>query len=201
MTEETKHAGAPEELVELFDRVVGQYPDAERRHNQGFPGADMNGNLLCDLTEDRVMLRLSERDRETFLEQDDASACEPSEEDNNAELEEFVMTPTALMEDEALLDRWLGKSFTYVSTLPDKPGSRNNSRGNNGNSIHARDNSNQRSNRNNPRNNRGRKKTSKKTSRKTGGGGGRKKTSRKTGGRRNNRGRPQGQRSQGGDQG
>lgn len=226
MTEQAK--SAPDELVEVFDKIISQYPDAERRQHSGYPAAFLNGNMVCGLLEDSMMIRLSERDRETFLkikgasmypveepEEEPEPEPEPDEadeadEDGNSDgnnnrgrnsgrnrnndredMSEYVMSPKSVTGDEAELDRWLGKSFTYVSTLPDRP-RRGRSRPDRGNSIHA--DSGGRNNQRNQRNqsNRGRKKTSKKSA----SGGSRKKSSRKKTGQRRSRNRHSGSNQQ-----
>lgn len=224
MTEQAKNVS--DELVEVFDKIVSQYPDAERRQHSGYPAAFLNGNMVCGLHEDSMMIRLSERDRETFLkikgasmfeaeEAEDEPEPEPEESSgdeaalesapDNAErqkggrnngrgreredMSEYVVSPASVTKDEAELDRWLGKSFTYVSTLPDRPRRGGRSRPDRGNSIHADSGRNNNNNRN--QNNRGRKKSSKKS-----GGGGRKKTSRKKSGQRRSRNRQSGSNQQ-----
>lgn len=187
-----------EELLEMFERTVDQYADAEKRDVLGFPCAYMNGNMVCGLREDDMMLRLSESDRETFLELEGAR---PFETDQEEDMSEFVVPPASLLADEALFDRWLGKAFTYVSTLPDKP-----SRGGNrsrGNSVSGSNSSSANSNNSNNNNSRRRNSGSgsssssnrnqhRKKSSKKAGSGSRKKTTRKTG-RRTSRNRQSGQ--------
>ncbi len=217
MTQEAEAKSAPDELVEVFDKIISQYPDAERRQHSGYPAAFLNGNMVCGLLEDSMMIRLSERDRETFLKikgasmyatdepaqepepEDDSQSDDDSDGDGNnnsnrkrnndrEDMSEYVMSPKSVTGDEAELDRWLGKSFTYVSTLPDRP-RRGRSRPDRGNSIHS-DSGGRNNNRN--QNNRGRKKTSKKSS----SGGSRKKTSRKKTGQRRSRNRHSGSNQQ-----
>jgi len=210
MTEQSKNVS--EELVEVFDKIVSQYPDAERRQHSGYPAAFLNGNMVCGLHEDSMMIQIKGASMFEAEEAEDEPDVEESSGGDEAALEsapdnadeqqggrnngrrreredmsEYVMSPASVTKDEAELDRWLGKSFTYVSTLPDRPRRGGRSRPDRGNSIHADSGRNNNNNRN--QNNRGRKKHSKKA-------GGRKKTSRKKSGQRRSRNRQSGSNQQ-----
>jgi TfoX/Sxy family transcriptional regulator of competence genes len=83
----------------------------------GYPCIFLNGNLTAGLFQDRLMMRLSEEDRRSFLKLPGARVFEPMP---GRLMREYVETPGSLVKNAGELDRWLRKSVTYVQTLKPK---------------------------------------------------------------------------------
>jgi len=112
-----KFTPAPEALVSYFGKVIADVPQAEPRKMFGYPCAFVNGQMLCGVFADRLMLRLSDEDRAKFLKLPGARPFEPMP---GRAMKEYVEVPPELMNSEAELKRWLKRGLTYVQTLPPK---------------------------------------------------------------------------------
>src|SRR5204863_9564565 len=99
-----------------FDAAVGKVPGAERRQMFGYPCAFLNGNLLTGLFEDKMMVRLSEKDRAKAELEAAATPFAPG----GRPMREYVVLPDAIVEDTRKLGGWLKRAASYVATLPQK---------------------------------------------------------------------------------
>lgn len=112
-----KFRPAPEWIKELFANVIRGVPEAEPRKMFGYPCAFVNGQMLCGVFADRLMVRLSEEDRAKFLKLPGAKPFEPMP---GRPMKEYVEVPRAMMESTAELRKWLKKSLAYAQSLPPK---------------------------------------------------------------------------------
>jgi TfoX/Sxy family transcriptional regulator of competence genes len=112
-----KWVKSPEELIRLFEEGVTPFPQAERRKMFGYPCIFTNGNLTAGLFQDRLMLRLSEKDRADLLKVPGARVFEPMP---GREMKEYVEVPKSVMSNPKGLDDWLRKSVSYVESLKPK---------------------------------------------------------------------------------
>ena len=112
-----KFKPAPEAVVTLFQAATSGLPDVEPRKMFGYPCAFVNGQMLTGVYEDRIMLRLSERDRAQFLKLPGAKLFEPMP---GRPMREYVELPPSTMNSPAQLKRWLKRGLAYVETLPPK---------------------------------------------------------------------------------
>ena len=112
-----KFTPAPEWIKELFASVISGVPEAEPRKMFGYPCAFVNGQMLCGVFADRLMVRLSEEDRAKFLKLPGAKPFEPMP---GRPMKEYVEVPRAMMESTAELRKWLKKSLAYAQSLPPK---------------------------------------------------------------------------------
>jgi TfoX/Sxy family transcriptional regulator of competence genes len=112
-----KWTKAPAEMVSLFERVVQDLPGSETRKMFGYPAAFVSGQMYCSLFQDRMMIRLSERDRGAFLERFQAKAFEPIP---GRPMREYVEVPEALVNNVSMLKGWVLKAKEYAATLPVK---------------------------------------------------------------------------------
>lgn len=58
---------APAALVETFRRAIAELPDAEPRQMFGYPAAFAKTQMFASLFQDKMILRLSEADREALV--------------------------------------------------------------------------------------------------------------------------------------
>lgn len=108
---------APEALVTLFGKVIAGVPGAEPRKMFGYPCAFVNGQMLCGLFQDRLMLRLSDADRAKFLKLPGAKPFAPMP---GRVMKEYVEVPPDILKSEAELKKWLKRGLAYAQTLPPK---------------------------------------------------------------------------------
>ena len=112
-----KFTPAPEAVVALFHTAVEGLPEVEQRTMFGYPCAFVHGQMLTGIFQDRIMLRLSEADRATFLKQPGAKPFEPMP---GRPMREYVELPPGVMNSPAALKRWIKRGLAYVETLPPK---------------------------------------------------------------------------------
>ena len=112
-----KFAPAPEALKARFAELTADLPGCEPRKMFGYPCAFVNGQMFVGVFADRLMMRLSESDRATFLKLKDAKQFEPMP---GRPMKEYVEVPKGLMESTTDLKKWLKKSLAYAQTLPPK---------------------------------------------------------------------------------
>ncbi len=104
-----------QQTIAVFDSMVPQHPKVERRKMFGFPVAFANGNMFLGLHENRMILRLGEKERERFLASFDASVFEPMA---GRPMREYVVVPEQLLGDPAGLQSWCDRALNYALSLP-----------------------------------------------------------------------------------
>lgn len=104
-------------LVELFERIVPEAAGVEKRKMFGYPCSFVNGNMFMGLHQENMILRLSKQDKEDFLKLEQAQQFEPMP---GRTMKEYVVVPTYLIENNAVLNKWIKKSLVYVSNFPPK---------------------------------------------------------------------------------
>ena len=109
---------SPQEIIDLFNRILPDSSIVEKRQMFGYPCSFINHNMFIGLFADQVFLRLSGPDRKEFLKLDGAKLLEPMP---GRLMQEYVVAPVWLLKNTAILDEWIEKSFAYTSTLPPKP--------------------------------------------------------------------------------
>ena len=68
---------SPAALIQRFDAIAAERPDAERRLMFGYPCLFVGGNLATGLFEDRWQVRLGAADTAALLALDGAAPFEP----------------------------------------------------------------------------------------------------------------------------
>lgn len=110
----TKWTPSPEWLVEAFDGLVPQHPDVERRKMFGYPCAFAGGNMFIGLHQDRLVLRLPDDERESFLARYDSELFSPFP---GRTMREYVVVPRPLIAEPGELSPWIEKSRAYAGSL------------------------------------------------------------------------------------
>lgn len=83
----------------------------------GYPVCYVNGNMFTGLYEDRIILRLSEKEKEEALSNKDI--FQPFESMGRT-MKQYVTIINALNLDRSFIASWLNKSFEYTRSLPPK---------------------------------------------------------------------------------
>ena len=83
----------------------------------GCPVGFVNGNMFLGLHQNRIVLRLSEEDRENFIKSYRATIFEPMP---GRQMKEYVVVPETMTEQMATLRNWTARSFEYAASLPPK---------------------------------------------------------------------------------
>jgi TfoX/Sxy family transcriptional regulator of competence genes len=108
---------SPPELIALLDKMVLSF-DCQRRMMFGYPVYFINNNMFTGTYQDNVFLRLSSDDREEILStNDEVSPFEPVK---GRFMKEYVVLPDSILKDSIKLQKWLNRSYDYVSSLPKK---------------------------------------------------------------------------------
>jgi TfoX/Sxy family transcriptional regulator of competence genes len=107
---------APVALKARFAAVMDASPDVERRQMFGYPCSFVNGQLFTGLFGSGWMVRLGEDERRQLIEEG-ATRFEPMP---GRPMREYVLFPTAMVDDDAALHRWLRMSLEYARALPPK---------------------------------------------------------------------------------
>ncbi len=107
----------PTDKLELYDKVVGNNPDIERK-GKTTPYTSINGHMFSFLSKNGTMgLRLSENDRNSFIQHFDSHLMVQ----HGRIMKEYVEIPSDLLQDTDKLSNYLQKSLDYVSGLKPKP--------------------------------------------------------------------------------
>jgi hypothetical protein len=108
---------SPEVLVQRFSEIVPRDRRVERRKMFGYPAAFVSGNLFMGLHQEALILRLSEKDRTSFLRIAGASVFEPM---LGRPMREYVVVPPAVIDRATSLAGWIRRSLDYASSIPPK---------------------------------------------------------------------------------
>lgn len=108
---------APPSMVALFDEVLPQRPEVERRKMFGYPAGFANGHMFMGLFQEHLVLRLDTADREAFLKLPEAEQFEPMP---GRPMREYVMAMPSMLEDTDELRPWIKRSLSFVLSLPPK---------------------------------------------------------------------------------
>jgi len=104
-------------LVEAFAAALPDDPRVERRSMFGYPCAFTGGNMFAGLHEERLVVRLGEKERAMLRALPGALPFEPM----GRPMKEYTVVPPAMHVKPAELRRWLARALEYVAALPPKP--------------------------------------------------------------------------------
>ena len=110
----------PLERVDLYERQIAAHPIIERK-GAANPYTSVNGHMFSCLNKrGEVGLRLSQVDREDFLEEYQTKLFESY----GSVMKEYVTVPDVLLSSEEKFQPYLNMSFEYVKSLKPKPTTR-----------------------------------------------------------------------------
>ena len=102
------------EKAELLERALSGR--GERRVLFGAPSWFVGGNMFAGVFGDDVFLRLTAPDQAEIKK----LGGKPFEPMKGGVMKEYVVLPSTALKDEKLLEQWIGKSYSYASSLPPK---------------------------------------------------------------------------------
>jgi TfoX/Sxy family transcriptional regulator of competence genes len=107
----------PQELIDLFNSVLPDSPDVERRKMFGFPAAFVNGNLFASVHQTQLVVRLPDDAYAALLALPDASAFEPMP---GRPMRGYAVLPESMRSRPEELREWMNRSLEWVAELPAK---------------------------------------------------------------------------------
>lgn len=117
MASKTDKKEVPAEKVVLYDKLVANIPEIERKGDT-VPYTSLNGNMFSYLYNDGTLaLRLSEKDREDFIKKHKAGLMQAY----GIVQKEYVAVPEKVLADTKEMKKYLKLSFEYAKTLKVKP--------------------------------------------------------------------------------
>ncbi len=106
-----------EKMIEFFDSILPSNSKVERKKMFGRPVGFINGNMFMGLHNDRIVLRLAEKEREDFIREYNAEIFEPMP---GRKMREYIVVPENLLTNISSLKTWCEKSYEYTSKLKPK---------------------------------------------------------------------------------
>ena len=104
-------------LSALLEEALSPFKCQERKMF-GCPAYFVNNNMFAGVHQDNLFIRLSEEDREEVSSTyDEVVQFEPVE---GRRMREYVVLPDSLCSDPDTFQKWLNRSYQYVSSLPPK---------------------------------------------------------------------------------
>lgn len=108
---------SPPELIERFDSVAADFPEAQRRLMFGYPSLTVGGNMVTGLFQSSWNVRLGAAALAEALALDGAAPFEPMP---GRPMTGYALLPPAVIADEAAIRHWVGRAIAYGATLPPK---------------------------------------------------------------------------------
>lgn len=108
---------SPPALVERFDTIAAEHPEATRRLTFGYPCLYVGGNMVSGLFGDRWHVKLGQADSAELLALDGAAPFEPMP---GRPMTGFILLPVSVVADDTEVRRWVDRAIAYGATLPVK---------------------------------------------------------------------------------
>jgi len=108
---------SPPALIERFDAVVADFPEATRRLTFGYPCLYVGGNMVTGLFGDSWHVRVGKEDTDELLQLPGARPFEPMP---GRPMTGFTLLPETIVDDDAAIREWVGRAIAHVSTMPVK---------------------------------------------------------------------------------
>jgi hypothetical protein len=108
---------SPPALIERFDAVAADFPEATRRLTFGYPCLYVGGNMVTGLFGESWHVRVGKDDTEELLRLPGARPFEPMP---GRPMTGFTLLPEAIVDDDAAVREWVGRAIAHVSTMPVK---------------------------------------------------------------------------------
>jgi hypothetical protein len=108
---------SPAELVERFAAALPEHSAVVRKPMFGYPAAFANGNMVCGLFQDSVVVRLGQEGAASAIADGRAQQFAPMP---GRTMTGFVLVPTAEANDVKALAAWLQQALEFTLTMPKK---------------------------------------------------------------------------------
>ena len=108
---------SPSALIERFDAVAADFPEATRRVTFGYPCLYVGGNMVTGLYGESWHVRVDKDDTDELLRLPGARPFEPMP---GRPMTGFTLLPEAIVDDDAAVREWVGRAIAHVSTMPVK---------------------------------------------------------------------------------
>jgi TfoX/Sxy family transcriptional regulator of competence genes len=108
---------SPPALVDRFDAVAAEHPEATRRVTFGYPCLYVGGNMVSGLFGARWHVRLGAEETAELLKEPGAAPFEPMP---GRPMTGFTLMPDAAVEDDAAVRRWVERAIAHGATMPVK---------------------------------------------------------------------------------
>jgi TfoX/Sxy family transcriptional regulator of competence genes len=109
---------SPPELVERFDAVAADFPEAQRRLTFGYPCLYVGGNMVTGLFQNAWHVRLGDTEQAEALALEGAAPFEPMP---GRPMTGFTVLPPSVVADDAAIRRWVARAIAFGATMPAKP--------------------------------------------------------------------------------
>jgi TfoX/Sxy family transcriptional regulator of competence genes len=116
---------SPPDLVERFAAALPTHPGVVRKPMFGYPAAFVNGNMICGLFRDSVVVRLGKEGASKVVDAGEARQFAPMP---GRAMTGYVLVPDTDAQDPRSLGAWLKRALEYTLTLPKKQPTRSGSR-------------------------------------------------------------------------
>jgi hypothetical protein len=113
----TSRTKSPAALVERFATALPQHPAVVRKPMFVYPAAFANGNMVCGLFQDSVVVRLGKEGAASAVAAGRAQQFTPMP---GRTMTGYVLVPTAEANDTTALAAWLQQALDFTLTLPKK---------------------------------------------------------------------------------
>jgi TfoX/Sxy family transcriptional regulator of competence genes len=110
------------ELKKLLEDTMQSF-HCEKRMMFGAPTYFINNNMFVGIHENKIIIRLSEKDRGEIIAGD--KRAKPFEPMPGRVMKEYIALPESIYNDRNKLVEWLTRSYGYTSALPAKERKRN----------------------------------------------------------------------------
>jgi TfoX/Sxy family transcriptional regulator of competence genes len=108
---------SPAELIERFAAALPNHRDIVRRPMFGYPAAFANGNMVCGLFQDSVVVRLGKDGAASAVAEGRAQQFTPMP---GRTMTGYGLVPEAEAQDVRALAAWLQQALDFTLTLPKK---------------------------------------------------------------------------------
>jgi len=108
---------SPPALVERFDSIAAEYPQAQRRPTFGYPCLYVGGNMVSGLFQSSWHVRLGPAETAELLAVEGSAPFEPMP---GRPMTGFTLLAPSIVEDDAAIRRWVERAIAFGATMPPK---------------------------------------------------------------------------------
>jgi TfoX/Sxy family transcriptional regulator of competence genes len=108
---------SPAELADRFAAALPDHPDIVRKPMFGYPAAFANGNMVCGLFQDSVVVRLGKEGAASAVAEGRALQFAPMP---GRTMTGYVLVPADDAQNPTALAAWLQRALDFTLTLPKK---------------------------------------------------------------------------------